>query len=245
MSDDTLIADLVRAGVAPELIQRVADLQIALSRMDGLVDSRSVNAKKQARYRDRKHGVNACSTPELQPLHNRNTVGNTTVTPVTVDAGSPSRARTNDSLKTLKENNPLISNPMFGLERGCGGKPYVDTVTPTVTPTVTLQDCNHNHNRRQFVDWFAEQWNTMARRSGLARMAVVTDARERAIGRLVKDCEQMECDPKAEFGIVIGKVGRDPLCLGKSNGKGHDGWRADVDWVLNPRNFWKMKERMV
>ena len=101
MNDEDLIADLIRADVAPDLVSRVA-AAIADARAEGAFlqgrlpeDDRSANARRQARYRERKRNA-----PVTEALRN--------VTGVTAD----SRARvTTDSPTKIQEKKNLPASP--------------------------------------------------------------------------------------------------------------------------------------
>jgi len=60
MTDSSLIADLIRSGVAPELIQRVAEALVEAAKPTQNTPIQSSNAIRCARYRESKKHVKAC-----------------------------------------------------------------------------------------------------------------------------------------------------------------------------------------
>lgn len=81
-----------------------------------------------------------------------------------------------------------------------------------------------------------ELWNTKAH-PNLPKLKLLTDTRKRHIKARLVD------HPGKEFWVgLLEQVNRSKFLRGEVNGNGHNAWRADFDWVINPTNLAKILE---
>jgi len=77
-----------------------------------------------------------------------------------------------------------------------------------------------------------EAWNEVAERTGLPKAKKLTPERRR---KLLTRIKQSSVE---DFTEAISTIERSPFLRGE-NGRG---WRADFDWMLEPKNFNKLIE---
>lgn len=77
-----------------------------------------------------------------------------------------------------------------------------------------------------------EAWNDVAERRGLAKVKTLTPQRRRKLMSRIKEAGV------DGFTEAIGTIEASPFLRGE-NGRG---WRADFDWMLEPKNFTKLRE---
>jgi len=80
-------------------------------------------------------------------------------------------------------------------------------------------------------------WNAMAERTGLASVQKLTTARRRSLVRRLADCGGLD-----GWQAALDKVEAIPGLLGQANSSGHEGWRADFDFLLKESKFTKLME---
>lgn len=80
----------------------------------------------------------------------------------------------------------------------------------------------------------ANSWNLMAEDHGLPQVKRITPGRRQKIKDRAKDAGGL-----IKLVEVIEQIPTQPFLLGKNQ----RGWKADLDWILEPRNFVKLEER--
>lgn len=80
----------------------------------------------------------------------------------------------------------------------------------------------------------ANSWNLMAEDHGLPQVKRITPGRRQKIKDRAKDAGGL-----IKLVEVIEQIPSQPFLLGKNQ----RGWKADLDWILEPRNFVKLEER--
>lgn len=104
-----------------------------------------------------------------------------------------------------------------------------DILTPSVTPQVISNEITPPVLKPEHV---VEVWNDNAPSWGLKPIRKLTPQRRR---KLLTRIRENTID---EFTEAISAIGRSPFLRGE-NGRG---WRADFDWMLEPKNFTKLTE---
>lgn len=104
----------------------------------------------------------------------------------------------------------------------------IDILTPTLSPVVSNETTAPSLKPEHVV----EAWNATADRLGLPTVRKLTPERRRKLQTRIK---QNTID---EFTEAIGAIERSPFLRG-DNGRN---WKADFDWMLEPKNFTKLTE---
>ncbi len=119
--------------------------------------------------------------------------------------------------------NEYISNPL----------PTPSVVSNETTPPTDLILVSEVEQPDQLKpEHVVEVWNDVAERRGLAKVKQLTPQRRR---KLVSRIKEAGVDGFTE---AIGTIEASPFLRGE-NGRG---WRADFDWMLEPKNFTKLRE---
>lgn len=110
------------------------------------------------------------------------------------------------------------------------------------TPAESAPNPSKNHQEpskdtstdadRLTSDEVFEGWNNLAGRCGLQAVAKRTDARTRSIRRMAK------AYPVDDWVSVFAKIEQSPFLKGTND----RGWRCDIDFLLNEKNFVKILE---
>lgn len=113
--------------------------------------------------------------------------------------------------------------------------------TPKPKPTPTVEDISKDMfvepkvstaQSGLTVDHVVEAWNQMADRTGLRRVSKITPQRRTKIKTRIR---QNSVD---EFASALAAVEQSSFLRGEND----RGWRADFDWITEPRNFVKLTE---
>ena len=163
----SLIADLIRAGVDPELVQRVSD-ELAAARAQGAADAapqKSAAAIRQARYRERKAS---------QTVTNHNNVTLVTECDANVTPAADPRARVvNTTLPSEEISNipPLVPPPVETAPRKASRAKPRTAIDPDLEPNdrnradaaaAGLAGREARDEWRRFVDCHAAKGSLMA-----------------------------------------------------------------------------------
>ena len=103
-----------------------------------------------------------------------------------------------------------------------------DNLTPALSPVVSSETTAPALKPEHVV----EVWNENAPVWGLKPIRKLTPARRRKLSTRIRE------NTIDEFTEAIAAIGRSSFLRGE-NGRG---WRADFDWMLEPRNFTKLTE---
>jgi hypothetical protein len=83
-----------------------------------------------------------------------------------------------------------------------------------------------------------DAWNEMAGETGLSKVQLLTVTRRKKVALRLSECGGLP-----GWTELLLTVRKSPHLLGKTAGKGGEGpWRANFDWILEPRNFTKVME---
>lgn len=103
-------------------------------------------------------------------------------------------------------------------------KPSLEPITPVSSNEDTPPAANPNH--------LLTAWNAMAERTGLSKAKTLDDTRYRKAKSLIR---KRTVDDITE---AIAAVERSPFCRGEND----RGWRADFDFLLQPKSFNRLIE---
>lgn len=111
--------------------------------------------------------------------------------------------------------------------------PNESNLTPSVTPQVISNEITPPADDLVLKpEHVVEVWNERAPTWGLAPIRKLTPQRRRKLQTRIRE------NSIDEFTEAISAIGRSPFLRGE-NGRG---WRADFDWMLEPKNFTKLTE---
>jgi hypothetical protein len=82
------------------------------------------------------------------------------------------------------------------------------------------------------VEHVVEAWNATASEIGLRTIRKLTPERQRKVATRIRQ------NTIEDFTEAIGAIGRSPFLRGEND----RGWRANFDWMLEPKNFTKLIE---
>ncbi len=106
------------------------------------------------------------------------------------------------------------------------------TVSETPPDTDTDTDNNPLPPKGEDCAEFVDRWNAMASANGLSKIRGVTSDRRRKIMARLREAS------KEEFFAAIDAVGKSSFCKGNNQ----NGWKADFDFILQPKSFNKLIE---
>ena len=110
--------------------------------------------------------------------------------------------------------------------------PLPSPCTPNHPPAPTHPVCISRVREEDRVSEAVDLWNAMASRTGLSRVSRLTEDRRKKIRARLADASW------EQFTEAIAAVERSPFCRGDST----DGWRADFDFLLQPKSFNRLIE---
>lgn len=105
----------------------------------------------------------------------------------------------------------------------------IDILTPPVPSTNSNELASPAELKPEHV---VEAWNTTAERLGLRAILKLTPERRRKLATRIKQ------NTIQDFTEAIASIERSPFLRGEND----RGWRADFDWMLEPKNFTKLTE---
>lgn len=110
--------------------------------------------------------------------------------------------------------------------------PLPSPCTPNQPPAPTHPVYISRVREDDRVSEAVDLWNAMASRTGLSRVSKLTEDRRKKIRARLADASW------EQFTEAIAAVERSPFCRGDST----DGWRADFDFLLQPKSFNRLIE---
>jgi hypothetical protein len=110
--------------------------------------------------------------------------------------------------------------------------PETDTEADTDMPPSGGVAPPENDNQGLKPQHVVEAWNAMAVRTGLPPVKSLTGARQRHLRTRIREY------PVNDWTEAIGAIERSPFCRGENP----RGWRADFDFLLQPKSFAKLIE---
>lgn len=133
------------------------------------------------------------------------------------DAAATHHRRTTDALKKeVKEDSiPLSGDESNNARAHEGGDPGLLEISPDE------------------VEQAVSAYNEVAQRAGLPIAAKITPTRRAGIRRRLTECGGL-----GGWGSALRKLGLSSYCCGKNS----SGWRADLDFLLQPKSFTKLVE---
>lgn len=106
----------------------------------------------------------------------------------------------------------------------------IDNLTPPVPSVISDEMTSPAPELKP--EHVVEAWNSTAERLGLSAVRKLTPDRRRKLATRIR---QNTID---EFTEAIGAIERSPFLRGQND----RGWKADFDWMLEPKNFTKLTE---
>lgn len=146
--------------------------------------------------------------------------------------GAIARANAQANGKQLPTQSQLQSQLQIQEERGSGSEAYLGDAKPSPIGQEALEGGNGLGNDDAAL--VANSWNLMAEDHGLPQVKRITPGRRQKIKDRAKDAGGL-----IKLVEVIEQIPSQPFLLGKNQ----RGWKADLDWILEPRNFVKLEER--
>ena len=110
--------------------------------------------------------------------------------------------------------------------------PETEAETDTELPPSGGVPPPENDNQSLKPQHVVEAWNAMADRTGLPAVKTLTGARQRHLKSRIREY------PVDDWTEAIGAIERSPFCRGENP----RGWRADFDFLLQPKSFAKLIE---
>lgn len=122
---------------------------------------------------------------------------------------------------------------------------YLSSETPVSDPPPASFQKKRNPENRALVSFVGEQWNELAADFDLTGIRVIDGSREVALLARAKDLVKSFDYPDAEAGFsdLFQKIRGSPFLRGATQPRnGGVPWKANFDWVLQPKNFRKIIE---
>lgn len=224
----SVIAELIRAGVAPELVAKVSEALIEASR----TPLKPRQAANRRAYLKRLSILKTTETTEFSSAEidlkstENDLIDNQPRAPIRAGVHDPKSLEV--SKKERIRASPLSSGGLNGHQTDLSelrSKPKRDTSQADA-----------------IVDSFLRQWDAVASQTGLAKCRAVTDRRRSCILARGRDCTEALgfASPETGFVELIAKIRGSPLLLGQTGG--NRTWKCSLDWVVNETNFLKIME---
>ena len=86
--------------------------------------------------------------------------------------------------------------------------------------------------------WAFDAYNDLARQIGLPRARAFTDKRYKHLRARLQECIAADEDPKEIWELALKYLEESQFCRGNNE----RGWKADLDFILQPTSFWRLVE---